>query len=189
MPYFSESSKEFQKSYFKCSRKILCKFQLRKVGSHVFVQAAQSCVQTPFSVEKPNSSKLHLSGRFSEFEKIPAFLHRYGVGTQLAPVRTPRQNHLNIEILDKEIACIHSTSVLTTGQHVRMRSCYGNCVQTMCNRLDSRATPSRRSLNKEMREACYGKPVAQKTIQILNASVQTLPREIKDTLDLGLLSL
>jgi hypothetical protein len=52
MPYFSESSKEFQKSYFKCSRKILCGFQLIKVGSHVSVRMAQSCIWTLISVKK-----------------------------------------------------------------------------------------------------------------------------------------
>jgi hypothetical protein len=44
--------KVFQKSYFKCSRKILCRFQLREVGSHVSVRMVQSCVWTPISVKK-----------------------------------------------------------------------------------------------------------------------------------------
>jgi hypothetical protein len=44
--------KVFQKSYFKCSRKILCRFQLREVRSHVSIRTAQSCVRTPISVEK-----------------------------------------------------------------------------------------------------------------------------------------
>jgi hypothetical protein len=124
MSYFSESSKKFQKNYFKCSRKILCRFQLKKVGSHVSVQTAQSCLWAPFSVEKLNNSKLHqseshgnMSRRSSEFEKIPAFLHRHEVGRQLAPVRTPGQNRPNAEILEKEIACIQFASVQTTGQH------------------------------------------------------------------------
>jgi len=41
----------------------------------------------------------------------------------------------------------------------------------------------------EKREARYVKPVAQKTVRTLNASVQIPPREITDILDLGLLSL
>jgi hypothetical protein len=98
---------------------------------------------------------------FSEFEKILAFLHRHEVGRQLAPVQTPGQNRPNAEILDKEIMC--------------------NYMQTKCNRLNAA------SLNMETHESCYGKSVAQKTVRMLNASVQTPPRE--NRLDLGLLSL
>jgi hypothetical protein len=64
------------------------------------------------------------------------------------------------------------------GNTVRMRSCYGNYVQTKCNRRDSRETPSRHSLNMKMYGAHYGKPITQKT-------VQTPPREIRDRLVLG----
>jgi hypothetical protein len=74
--------------------------------------------------EASNSSRLHpfghhgnTSGCSSEFEKIPTFLCRHGVGRQLAPVWMLGQHHLDTEILDKEIACIHSASVQTTGQH------------------------------------------------------------------------
>jgi hypothetical protein len=55
--------------------------------------------------------------------------------------------------------------------------CYGNYMQTECNRSDSRATPSECGLNMETREARYGKPIAQKTVWMLYASVQTPPRE------------
>jgi hypothetical protein len=113
MSYFLASSTVFHKSYFKCSRKILCRFQLRKVGSHVSIRTTQSCVRTPIIVEKPNSSRFHpsrrhgnTSGRTLEFEKILAFLHRDGVGRQLAPVRTSGQHHPDAEILDNEILCI-----------------------------------------------------------------------------------
>jgi len=74
--------------------------------------------------EALNSSRLHPFGRHgntsrhsSEFEKIPSFLCRHGVGRQLAPIQMTRTHHSNAEILDKEIACIHSASVQTTGQH------------------------------------------------------------------------
>jgi hypothetical protein len=122
MLYILESL--FQKSVSRCSKKILCRFQLKEVGSQVFVLTAQSCVHTPICVKKPNSSRLHSSGshgntfgRTLGFKKIPAFLHRHGVGRQLAPVRTSGQHRLDAEILDKEIACIYSASVRTTGQH------------------------------------------------------------------------
>jgi hypothetical protein len=122
MPYISESS--LQKSFSRCLRKILCRLQPREVGSHVSVWTAQSCVRTPISVKKPNSSRLHTSGRHgntsrrtSKSEKIPTFLCRYGVGRQLEPVRTSRQRRLDAEFLDKEIACIHSASVQKIDQH------------------------------------------------------------------------
>jgi len=74
--------------------------------------------------EASNSSRLHqsgrhgnTSGRFSEFEKIPSFLCRHGVGRQLAPVRTTGQHCPDVEILYKEIACIHYASIRTIGQH------------------------------------------------------------------------
>jgi hypothetical protein len=62
-------------------------------------------------------------------------------------------------------------------------------VHALCIRLDDRATPSGCALNMEMLEARYGKPVAQKTVWTLNASVRMPPREFKDRLDSGLLSL
>jgi len=124
MPYFSESSTVFQKSYFKCSRKILCRFQLRKVGSYVSVWMTQSCVRTPISVEKPNSSRLHPFRRHGntsrhtlEFEKIPAFVCRHGVGRQLAPIWMLGKHRPNAEILDKEIVYVHFVSVRTLWQH------------------------------------------------------------------------
>jgi hypothetical protein len=51
------------------------------------------------------------------------------------------------------------------------------------------ATPSRCSFNMETREVRYGKVVAQLTVRTLYASVRTWPREIRDKLILGLLSL
>jgi hypothetical protein len=122
MPYISESS--LQKSFSRCSRKILCRFQLREIGSQDSVWMAQSCVWTPICVKKPNNSKLHPSGRHgntfghtSDFKKIPVFLHRHGVGRQLSPAQMPGQHRLDVEILDKEIVCIHSASIWMTGQH------------------------------------------------------------------------
>jgi hypothetical protein len=71
----------------------------------------------------------------------------------------------------------------------RRGPCYGNYVQTECNRPDSKATSSGRGLNMETHEARYRKPVAQKTVQTLNSSIQMLPGEIRDRLNLGLLRL
>jgi hypothetical protein len=79
-------------------------------------------------------------------------------------------------------------------------------VEKNCNRLDVRETPtarglimevtcsrvatqSGRGLNMKTRGACYGKPVAQKTVWMLNTFVRKSPREIRDMLYLGLLSL
>jgi len=85
-------------------------------------------------------------------------------------------------------------------------------MHTLCIRLDVRATPSGlgpvmaitcrqnatvRTLGLHRPEATliwkcmerYGKPIAQKTIRMLNASIWSHPREIRDKLVLGLLSL
>jgi hypothetical protein len=74
--------------------------------------------RTPISIKKPINSKLHpferhgnTSRHTSKFKKIPAFLYRHRVRRQLAPVRTPRQYRPDAEILDKEVACIQSTSI------------------------------------------------------------------------------
>jgi hypothetical protein len=75
------------------------------------------------------------------------------------------------------------------GNTVRTRSYYGHYIQTNCNCLDSRATPSEHGLNMKKRGVRYGKPVAQNTFWTLNASVRALPREIRDRIDLGLFSL
>jgi hypothetical protein len=66
---------------------------------------------------------------------------------------------------------------------------YGSYVQQSCNRLESRATLFGRGLNTETHGVRYGKPVAQKTVQTLIASVRTPAREFRDRLILGLLSL
>jgi hypothetical protein len=48
---------------------------------------------------------------------------------------------------------------------------------------------SEHDLNIETRKVRYGKVVAQLTVRTHNASVQTPPREVRDKLDLSLLSL
>jgi hypothetical protein len=133
MLYISEYS--LHKSVSRYSRKILCRFQLREVGSQDSVRTAQSCIRTPSSVEKLNSSRLHpsrrhgnTSGHTSGFKKIPAFLHKHGMGRQLAPVRTLGQHRPDAKILDNEIACNHSTSVRMIGQHRPDAVLYGNYV-------------------------------------------------------------
>jgi hypothetical protein len=105
----------------------LYRFQLREVRSHVFIRTAQSYVWTPISLKMPNNSKLHPSERHDntfgptlEFEKIPAFLYPHEVGRQLALVRTLGQHRPNTEILDKEIACIHSAFIRMSRQHCPM---------------------------------------------------------------------
>jgi hypothetical protein len=58
-----------------------------------------------------------MSGPTLEFKKIPALLHRLGVGRQLAPVRTLGQHHPDTEILDNKIVCILFASFRTLGKH------------------------------------------------------------------------
>jgi hypothetical protein len=59
--------------------------------------------------------------------------------------------------------------------------------KTTCNHPDTRETLSGHGLNKEMREVRYGKVVAQFTVLTLSTSVRTPPREIWNTVNLGLL--
>lgn len=46
------SKSSFQKSVSRYSKKIMCRFQIREVGSQVSVWMAQSSVRTPISVKK-----------------------------------------------------------------------------------------------------------------------------------------
>jgi hypothetical protein len=106
---------------FQCSRKILYRFctdsNSEKVWSFV-------SVRTPINVEKLlNSSRLHssgrhgnMSGRSSEFEKIPEFLCRHKLGRQPASVRTTGQRCPDA-FLDKKIMCRQFATVRTLGQH------------------------------------------------------------------------
>jgi len=82
---------KLQEGYFKCSRKILCRFQLREVRSHASVRTSLSIVLTLISqatsilttwlfrpdshqcLEVSNCSSLHPSRRSSEFQKNPTF--------------------------------------------------------------------------------------------------------------------
>jgi len=66
---------------------------------------------------------------------------------------------------------------------------YGIYVQQKCNRPNDRETPSGCDPDMVLREARYGKPVAQLSIRMASTCVWTPPREIRDRLDLGLLSL
>jgi hypothetical protein len=67
-----------------------------------------------------NSSSVHLFGCHGntslEFEKIPVFLCRHGLGRQLASVRTTGQ-HCPDVVLDKEITCRQFATIQTLGQH------------------------------------------------------------------------
>jgi hypothetical protein len=66
---------------------------------------------------------------------------------------------------------------------------YESYMHQSFNRPDARAIPFRRRLNMETRGGRYGKPIAQKTVRMLYASVRTPLREIRDIHVLGLLSL
>jgi hypothetical protein len=110
MPCIPESSKVFKKSYFKCLRKILCKFQLREVRSHVFIRTAQSCVRMPISVEKlqivqglhPSRHHGNTSECQSEFVKYLDFRCRHVYGKTTASIRMSGQHRPN-EVLNKAI--------------------------------------------------------------------------------------
>jgi hypothetical protein len=115
---------QFQEGYFSVLGRFCANSNSEKVGSFVFIWTTQSCIQTPISVEKLlNSSSVHPFGhhrntsrRPSEFEKIPVFLCRHGLGRQLASVQMTRQHRLDA-VLDKEITCRQLATVRTLGQH------------------------------------------------------------------------
>jgi hypothetical protein len=75
IPFISESS--FHKCASQSSKKILCRFQIRKIRSQASVQTAQSCVRTPISVYcsslYPSRRLSNTSRRSSEFQKNLAF--------------------------------------------------------------------------------------------------------------------
>jgi len=81
-------------------------------------------------------------------------------------------------------------TVRTSGQHrLDANPYYGNYVQQKCNHPDVRATPSERGPDMVLRKVRYGKQVAHLFVQKASACFWTPPREIKDRLDLDLLSL
>jgi hypothetical protein len=74
MPFISESS--FQKCALRSSKKILCRFLVRKVGSQAFVRTAHTCV----------------SGGSSVFDKKLDFLLRHRYGKTAATVQNSGQH-------------------------------------------------------------------------------------------------
>jgi hypothetical protein len=118
---------------------------------------AQSCVQTPITVEKPNSSRLHPSGRYgntsectSVFETIPYLLCRHGLGRLLAPVHTLCIHSDDMATPSRcgpvmVITCKQSATFQTLGQHCSDASLIWKCVKrVMESRLHRR--PSRCSI-------------------------------------------
>jgi hypothetical protein len=122
--------------------------------------------------EVSNCSRLHPSGPLSNasghssvFDKKLNFLLRHRYGKTAA-------------------------SIQTIGQHRQdVNPYYGNYVRQKYNRPDATATLSGRVPDMVLCEAHYGKPVAQLSVWMVSACVRTPPREIKDRLILGLLSL
>jgi hypothetical protein len=158
MKYISESSKVFQKSFFKVFKEDFVQIPTQRSRILCFhPDGPVMHLDTHQGREASNSRRLHPSGRHghtsgcsSKFKKIPTILCRHGLGRQLAFAWTSGQHRLEAEILDNEIACRHSASF-------RPRSC-----------SESRATPSGCGLNMEIEthEAHYEKLVAQKTDSI-----------------------
>jgi len=125
MPFISESL--FQKCASRSSKKILCKFQFREVGPQASVRTAQSCIQTPISVQKfrtvqgcirPDVSTTQHARRSLVFNKKSNFLLKHRYGKTAASIQMTRQHRPD----DSPY--------------------YGNYVQQKCNRPASRATLS-----------------------------------------------
>jgi len=96
---------KFQKNFVQIPTQkswILC-FRLDSLVMHT---NAHRCREVSNSLSlHPSKCHGNTSGRFSEFEKILAFLRKQEVGRQLAPIRTSGQHCPNTNILDREIAC------------------------------------------------------------------------------------
>jgi len=64
---------------------------------------------------------------------------------------------------------------------------YGIYVQQKCNRPNARATPSGHDLDMVLCEACYEKPVTQLSVRTASTCIWTQPRENRISVYLGLL--
>jgi hypothetical protein len=192
MSFISESS--FQKSVSKCSKKILCRFQVKEVGSQSLVWTAQSCVRTPISVQKFRTVQGYIRldvaamrpDTYQSSTRNQISFSDTDMGRQLQPsgqqdntVRT-----LSLIRLDVEKNC-NRLNVRATPSGCGPY--YGIYVQQKCNRLDARATPSGRGLDMVLREARYEKSVAQLSVQTVSACLRTPPRENLISVNLGLL--
>jgi len=130
-------------------------------------------------LENSNSSRLHPYGRHgnmfgcsSEFDKKSNFLHRHRYGKTGYTVRTL------------------SFDKVRRGEELQPSGRQGNTVRKRSLLWKLRAAemqPSRRGPNMVLREACYGKPVAQLSVWTTSAYVLTPPRENRISVDLGLL--
>jgi len=162
MPYISESSKYisvFNKDSVQIPTqkiRILCfhpdgpvmrtdAHQCREASEQFQVASVWNCEH----VTRPNA--IQSSRRFQ-------FSFAYMEWKTACTRSDDRQHHPDIEILDKEIAYIQSTSVWTSGKY-RPNTVLDKAIT--CNRLDSKATSFGHDFNMETREACYGKVVAQ----------------------------
>jgi hypothetical protein len=125
-----------------------------------------------------NCSRLHLSRRLSNlsepssmFDKKSNFLLRHRYGRQLHPskrqVYTVRM--LSLVRQDVEKNC----------NHPNVRATPSGCQSLLWKLRAAKVQLSRRGPDMVLREARYGKPVAQLSIQRLSATVQTPPREIR----------
>jgi hypothetical protein len=187
VPFISESS--FQKCASRSSKKILCRFQVREFRSQASVWTAQSCVWMPISVQKfwivqgcirsgvsatrPNAHHCLTRNRLSFLDT--------DMGRQLHPSGRQGNTVWTLSLIRKE----RGEELQPSGRSLY----YGIYVQHKCNRPEARATLSGRSPDMVLCEAHYGKPVALLSVWKASACVRTPPREIRDILNLGLLSL
>jgi hypothetical protein len=127
----------------------------------------------------PSGRRSNVSGRSSVFNKKSDFLLRHRYGKTTASVWTIGQHRLDV-ILDKA----------RRGEELqpfRRNRYYGIFVQQKCNHLNARATSSGCGPDMALREARYGKPVAQLSVRTASACVRTPPRENRISVNLGLL--
>jgi len=137
----------------------------------------------------PSGQPRHASGHPSVSRRVKQF--------KVASIRTSRQRVQTLiwvwqEIEFPSLTQIWENSYIRPDDRATPSGCYPTSwirpdVKKNCNRPDVRATLSRRGLDMVLREARYGKPVAQLSVRTASACVWTLPRENRINVKLGLL--
>lgn len=185
MPYISKSS--FQKSASRCQRRFSADSNSEKLD-RLF----------PFGRPSKASGRLLTNNIYPKDMAIPfgrQSMPRWFKLFKLAFAQTSQQRVRMLFRVREESNVPNAygkktTNVWTSGLHRLDASTYYRIyMQQKCNRSDAWATPFGHGPNLVLREARYGKPVAQLSVRTLSATVWTPPREIHSRLNLSLLSL
>jgi hypothetical protein len=192
MPFISESL--FQKSVPRCSKTILCRFQLREVRSQASIRTAQSCVRMPINVQKIRTVQGCIS---PDFEATRPNAHQSStrnrisfsntnMGRQLHPSGQQGNTVQMLSLIRKDVEK-NCNRLVVRATPSRRDPYYGIYMQQKCNPPKARATPYGRGLDMVLREVHYGKPIPQLSVWRASSCVRTPPRENRISVDSGLL--